>query len=157
MKNLVYIPVFLLSIIAFAQDKPLNTIEKKEIRTMQVYQDGEIIDKKMRIITNKTQDFKTKKHPDHYENMLIVGTPIKIEKQIAVDEDGDNVYDTKTKLTNYVSDDYEAIIEDENSKTGFQPDSNIEVKLTPDMNFIVYYHDEDSGKIIKQTFKEVIF
>lgn len=157
MKNLIYTSVFLLSISAIAQDKPLNTIEKEEIRTMQVYQDGEIVEKKMHVKTTKTQAFKTKPNPNHYENILILGTPIKVEKAIAIDENGDNIYDTKTILTYYVSDDYEAIIEDENSKTAFQPDSNIEAKLTPNMNFIVYYHDENSGKIIKQTFKETMF
>jgi len=157
MRNLIYTSVLLLSITAFAQDKPLNTVEKEEVRTMQIYQDGKIVDKKMQVITTKTQAFKTKLDPNHYENTLIVGTPIKIEKTIAVDNNGDNVYDTKTILTYYVSDDYEAIIEDENSKTAFQPESNIEAKLTPDMDFIVYYHDEESGKIIKQTFEEAIF
>lgn len=157
MKNLIYTTVFLLSISVLAQDKPVNTIEKEEVRTMQVYQDGDMVDKKIQVITTKTQAYKTKKHPNHYENMLLVGTPIKIEKTIAVDDDGDNVFETEAMLTYYVSDDYEAIVEDENSKTGFQPDSNIEAKLTPDMNFIVYYHDADSGKIIKQTFKETIF
>lgn len=157
MKNLIYTSVLLLSITAFAQDKPINTVEKEEIRTMQVNQDGELVDKKMRIVTTKTQAFKTKKHPNHYENMLIVGTPIKIEKTIAVDENGDNVYDTNTSLTYYVSDNYEAIIEDEHSKTGIQPNSDIEAKLTPNMNFIVYYHDDSSGKIIKQVFDESVF
>ena len=157
MKTIYTTLLFLFSVTLFAQSKPIDLMNKTELRTFEINDGDETIEKTMLLITTKTQKFETKPDPKHYENMVHIKTPIKVKKTVAIDDNGDNKYESSTTFSYYVSENYESIEEIDLAKTTIQANSNIKAKLTPDMKFVVTFDDPDTGKSVKQIFDENLF
>lgn len=112
MRNLIAIALLLTGTFVFAQNDKIVTTKTKKTS---VVKDGEVINKKVKIITEKTQKQKFDKSQKHQLNQDRVVAPIAITKIFMVDNDKDPFYDKVTKVKYYNMD---------NKKYAFQAEGN---------------------------------
>jgi hypothetical protein len=99
------IKIIVLALITFisasAQEEQIDRIVETETRIINVLEDGEMIQKKVKVKTTKEQEVKT--NPDYNSkiNAPRVFPPTKVSKVIYIDNDNDPFYDDKTKVTYY--------------------------------------------------------
>jgi len=102
MKNLVYIFSLLMCAGIYAQNNnPVDVTDETIVKTVQVKEDGKIIEKKVKVNTVQKQEVKIDPKDRYKLNGYRMDTPVKVTKTVMVDNDGDPQYDTKTKVTYY--------------------------------------------------------
>jgi hypothetical protein len=98
--------------VLFAQNDKIKTT--KTTKTT-VVENGEVINKKVKVITEKTQKVKFDKTQKHQLNQDRVVAPIAVTKIFMIDNDKDPFYDKVTKVKYYNMD---------NKKFAFQAEGN---------------------------------
>ncbi|WP_430411750.1 hypothetical protein [Kordia sp.] len=98
LKNIVAAAILLSGTIVFAQNDKVVT---SEVKKTTVVENGEVINKKVKVITEKTQKVKFDKSQKHQLNQDRVIAPIAVTKIFMVDNDKDPFYDKVTKVKYY--------------------------------------------------------
>ncbi|MFL0352564.1 hypothetical protein [Xanthomarina sp. GH4-25] len=178
MKNLIYIVMFLVPTVFFAQEKPKNVSEETTTKTITVDDGREVVEKKVKVTTKEEQEIKLAEDDKNKVNQEIVASPSKVTQTVEVDNDMDPMYDSKTQSVYYSYNDENFVFK--RNKDGFvvseigtdvQTDyghvlntsrNNNYVFTSSDYNgvgyfdannnFIVEYYDVNSKSVIKKTF-----
>ncbi|EDP97522.1 hypothetical protein U8527_04195 [Kordia algicida OT-1] len=135
MKKLIAAAFLLSGMIVFAQnDKIVTTKVKKQT----VVKNGEKVDKKVKVITTKTQEVKFDKDQKHQLNQDRVPAPIAVTKVYMIDNDKDPFYDKVTKVKYYNMD---------NKKYAFSAEGNA-------LNISYFENDKEVnvGKAVRSKF-----
>ena len=112
MKKILIGALLLSGLTVFAQeDKVVTTQVKKQT----VVENGEVINKKVKVVTEKRQDVKFDESQKHQLNQDRVPAPVAVTKTIMIDNDKDPFYDKVTKVKFYNMD---------NKKFAFRADGN---------------------------------
>src|SRR5690606_13561476 len=105
MKHVIYIAVFLVPTVFFAQEKPTNVSEETTTKTVTVDDGREVVEKKVKVTTREEQQIKLAESDKHKVNQDVVDSPSKVTQTIEVDNDMDPFFDSKTKSVHYTYND----------------------------------------------------
>ncbi|WP_417198663.1 hypothetical protein [Bizionia sp.] len=178
MKKLVYIGVFLISGIVFAQEKSRDKMSTTETKTITVDDGQKVTQKKVKVTTTEEGEVKLSEGDANKVNQerIVNGTDKKVTQTIEIDNDMDPFYDSKMETVNYQKDgkDYKFV----KTSNGFdvssiKPDmeygraiKNVESKKyefkTSDFsgvgyfdsegNFVLEYYDKDTKEYVTKKF-----
>lgn len=112
MKKILIGVILLSGMTIFAQEDKLVTTQVKK---QTVVENGEVINKKVKVITEKTQKVKFDESQKHQLNQNRVPAPIAVTKTFMIDNDKDPFYDKVTKVKYYNMD---------NKKFAFRAEGN---------------------------------
>lgn len=101
MKNLLYIAVFMVPTVFFAQEKPKNISEETTTKTITVDDGKEVVEKKVKITTREEQQLELDDNDKNKVNQEVVSSPSKVTQIVEVDDDLDPYYDSKIKTIHY--------------------------------------------------------
>ena len=180
MKKLIYILALSLITGVYAQENnPVNVTEETEVKTIKVKKGDKVIENKISIKTEQTQEVKIDPKNEYDLNGDVIETPIKVTKTVKVDNDNDPYYDSKTKVTYYKFDskDYTFIPDDKGFVVSIKEGdedvyfgkaryskrhSNYIISTTnytgvgyfeKDGSFVIEYYDGKSDGIVTKEFK----
>ncbi|MCX7548426.1 hypothetical protein OS188_10735 [Xanthomarina sp. F1114] len=178
MKNLLYIAMFMVPTVFFAQEKPKNVSEETTTKTIKVDDGKEVVEKKVKITTREEQQLKLDKADKNKVNQDVVSSPSKVTQTVEVDDDSDSYYDSKIKTIHYSYNDKPYVFK--RNSNGFlvsQVVSNSETEFgkaintsrsnnyvfksnnyngigyfDSNNNFIIEYYDTSKNAIVKKVF-----
>ncbi|OBX24112.1 hypothetical protein BAA08_01890 [Bizionia sp. APA-3] len=106
MKKLVYIGLFLISGIVFAQEKSRDKMTKTETKTITVDDGQNVTQKKVKVTTTEEGEVKLSDDDANKVNQerIVNGTDKKVTQTIEIDNDMDPFYESKMETVNYQKD-----------------------------------------------------
>ena len=102
MRNLILALALIISVSAFAQEKPKEIKEETEVKTVKIKEGNETKERKLKVVTRETANVELDEKDRKKVNQDRVEAPKKVEKKVYVDNDDDNSYDLLTKETYYI-------------------------------------------------------
>lgn len=102
MKNLIYIVMFLVPTILFAQEKPKNVSEETTTKTIVIDNGKEVVEKKVEVTTREEEQLELDENDKNKVNQDLVSSPSKVTTTVKIDNDMDPFYDTKTESVKYM-------------------------------------------------------
>lgn len=106
LRNIFLSVLFVFAISLNAQNENVDVIEIETTKKAMFENDqGELVEKKVKIIERRTQEVATKPNEHHMLNQTRLNTPVKVVKTILIDSDNDKLYDTTTVVEYLVKND----------------------------------------------------
>jgi hypothetical protein len=169
---------FLVPTVFFAQEKPKDVSEETTTKTRTVVEDGELVEKKMKVTTRNEQDIVLKDSKNSKENKDVFARPSTITQTVEIDNDKDPYYDSISETVSYSYNNEDYVFKKSNNgflvagtDSDVQTDfgrfiitnrSNNYVFTSDDYNgigyfnanndFVVEYYDAAKNEIVKKVF-----
>ncbi len=101
MKTIFYITTLLLGSYTFAQTKPVDEMKSTQIITETVKENGKMVNKKVKVVTEKKNEVKTDPSRLGEIDAPMVDSPTKVTKIISVDENNNDNFEKISEISYY--------------------------------------------------------
>lgn len=129
MKTLFYISILLLGTYSFAQTKPVDEMKTTQIKTQTVEEDGKLVTKQVKVVTEKKQEVKTDPSKSGQIDAPMIETPTKVTKTISVNTNNNGRFKALSKITYYTFNDHVYGLQTTN--TGYELSRKVNNKNMP--------------------------